>query len=133
MTETARGVIYVSCEKVVDLHEWVIARHGGRSGLLSRALLESSVAQPKAAFFGIVRHKTIADKAAAYCYFIARNHAFVNGNKETAFVVALHFLRLNGKIGVEFDDDEIVAAIRSAAAGSMSLKKLKKVFKRSVA
>ncbi len=131
MTEPARGVVYVSCEHVEVIHDWVIARYGGRSGLLNRASLESSVAQPKVAFFGIRRHKTIAHKAAAYCYFITRNHPFADGNKRTGFVAALHFLRLNGKIG-EFDDDEIVDAIRSVAMGSMTLDELKTVFQRSV-
>lgn len=131
MTETARGVVYVSCEQVEDIHDWVIARYGGRGGLLNRASLESSVAQPKAAFFGIHRHKTIAHKAAAYCYFITRNHPFADGNKRTGFVAALHFLRLNGKFG-EFDDDEIVNTILSVAMGSMTLDELRTIFQRSI-
>ena len=132
MTETARGVVYVSSDHVEELHDWVIARDGGLGGLLSRPVLESSLAQPKSAFFGIQRHRSIADKAAAYCYFITRNHPFADGNKRTGFVVAWHFLRLNGMIG-EFDEDEIVEAIRSVAAGSMTLAELKTVFQRSIA
>ncbi len=131
MTETARNVVYVSCEHVVELHDWVIERDGGRAGLLNRSSLESSVAQPKAAFFGFERHKTITDKAAAYCYFIARNHPFADGNKRTGLTVAMYFLRLNGKIG-EFDDDEIVNTIRSVAMGAMTLDELKTIFQRSI-
>lgn len=131
MTETDRSVVYVSCEQVEEIHGWVITRYGGRDGLLNRASLESSVAQPKAAFFGIRRHKTIAHKAAAYCYFIARNHPFADGNKRTGFVTALHFLRLNGTVG-EFDDDEIVEAILSVAMGTMTLDELKTIFQVAV-
>ena len=38
----------------------------------------------------------LAEIAAAYAFGIARAHAFVDGNKRTAFVTALTFLRLNG-------------------------------------
>jgi len=34
--------------------------------------------------------------AAAYAWGVARNHAFLDGNKRTALVTALTFLRLNG-------------------------------------
>lgn len=39
----------------------------------------------------------LADIAAAYAFGIAKAHAFVDGNKRTAFVTALTFLRLNGQ------------------------------------
>ena len=34
--------------------------------------------------------------AAAYAFGISKAHAFMDGNKRTAFVTALTFLRLNG-------------------------------------
>ena len=34
--------------------------------------------------------------AAAYAYAIAKAHAYVDGNKRTAFVTSVTFLRLNG-------------------------------------
>ena len=37
-----------------------------------------------------------AEIAAAYAFGIYKAHAFVDGNKRTAFVTALTFLRLNG-------------------------------------
>ena len=38
----------------------------------------------------------IAEIAAAYAFGISKAHAFMDGNKRTAFVTALTFLRLNG-------------------------------------
>ena len=38
----------------------------------------------------------LAEIAAAYAFGICKAHAFVDGNKRTAFVAALTFLRLNG-------------------------------------
>ena len=38
----------------------------------------------------------IFEFAAAYAYGIAKAHAYVDGNKRTAFVTSATFLRLNG-------------------------------------
>jgi death-on-curing protein len=70
--------------------------------------------------------------AAAYAYGIAKAHAFVDGNKRTAFVAAFTFLRLNGVflrpdpgVGVRmmeglasdrFDEDAFAAWLRELAA-----------------
>ena len=133
MIEPARSVEYVTCEDVEKIHDGVIARAGGDAGLLSRPALESSVAQPKANFFGYQRHRTIEAKAAAYCYFIICNHPFVDGNKRTGLVTAIHFLRLNGRTGAfDTDDDTLIETVRLVAAGSMSLVELKQFFERSV-
>lgn len=39
---------------------------------------------------------TLYQLAASYAYGLAKNHAFVDGNKRTAFVVCLSFLKQNG-------------------------------------
>lgn len=39
---------------------------------------------------------SLAEIAAAYAFGIAKAHAFIDGNKRTAFVTAATFLRLNG-------------------------------------
>src|SRR5690606_5342826 len=39
---------------------------------------------------------SLEELAAAYAFGIAKAHAFVDGNKRTAFVTAVTFLRLNG-------------------------------------
>ena len=59
-----------------------------------RSLLEAGCARPlNQAACGT---PTLPELAAAYAYGIAKAHAFVDGNKRTAFVTALTFLRLNG-------------------------------------
>lgn len=61
----------------------------------------------------------LADLAAACAVGIVKAHAFVDGNKRTAFVTALSFLRLNGQAfrpGVE----EGVRTMEGLAAGEVS-------------
>ncbi len=52
------------------------------------------------------RHKTLFEKAAAYAFFIIKNHPFVDGNKRTGLHCALVFLYLNG-IEIEIDQKEL--------------------------
>ena len=58
-------------------------------------LLESAVAQPRAAFGGEFLHADIFEMAAAYMFHIVQNHPFLDGNKRAGLVVALLFLDIN--------------------------------------
>lgn len=76
------------------VHDRQIARHGGASGARDPALLEAACARPlNPAEYGDPDAYALA---AAYAFGIAKAHAFVDGNKRTAFVAAFTFLRLNG-------------------------------------
>jgi death on curing protein len=90
-------MIYLSLEQIIELHDALIEKFGGLIGIRERGLLESAVAAPMMAVFGEELHKTIYNKAAAYLFYIAKNHAFLDGNKRTAAAAALAFLRANGK------------------------------------
>ena len=92
------------------VHDRQISRHGGASGTRDPALLEAACARPlNQAGYGDPDAYTLA---AAYAFGIAKAHAFVDGNKRTAFVTAFTFLRLNGieirpdtKVGVRMMED----------------------------
>ena len=60
------------------------------------ALLESAVAAPQAGFGGEPVYNDLIEVAAAYLFFICRNHPFVDGNKRAALGACIVFLRLNG-------------------------------------
>lgn len=64
-------------------------------------------------FEGELLHPTIIEQAAAYLFHISKNHAFVDGNKRTAFAVMINFLNLNGyKLEMQFDSSvELVQKI----------------------
>jgi death on curing protein len=89
-------VIFLDVEAVERLHEAALAVSGGTSGVLDRGLLESAVATPAAAFFDTIPYPSIALMAAALAYALAKNHAFLDGNKRTAAGAAATFLQTNG-------------------------------------
>lgn len=76
------------------LHDESLATHGGASGLRDEGLLESALARPlNLAAYG---SPEVWELAAAYGVGLAKNHAFVDGNKRAAFLAVGMFLALNG-------------------------------------
>ena len=88
--------VWVMQQVVISAHEESLADHGGPSGIRDLGLLESALARPKNLFAYSEAEPTLAQMAAAYAFGINANHAFVDGNKRTALIVSLAFLRLNG-------------------------------------
>ncbi|MBY6141161.1 type II toxin-antitoxin system death-on-curing family toxin [Leisingera daeponensis] len=85
---------WVPLAAVTVIHDRQIARHGGAAGMRDRALLEMGCA--RAMNLAAYSDAGVAEVAAAYAFGLAKAHAFVDGNKRTAFVTAVTFLRLNG-------------------------------------
>jgi death-on-curing protein len=76
------------------LHDESLAMHGGASGMRDEGLLDSALARP----LNLLAYgdPDYADLAAAYGVGLAKNHAFVDGNKRAAFLSVGLFLALNG-------------------------------------
>jgi death-on-curing protein len=93
-----RALVHLDAAAVLAIHAEVIAAHGGHPGVRDRALLESAVAAPQASHAG---QPLIADAigvAAAYLFYLSRNHPFTDGNKRTALAACLVFLQVNGRL-----------------------------------
>jgi death on curing protein len=58
-------------------------------------LLESAVAAPQATMMGTPLFTDPVEIAAAYLFYLCRNHPFVDGNKRTALAACLVFLSEN--------------------------------------
>ena len=86
---------------VKAIHAEVLAAHGGMQGLRDEALLESAVATPQATMFGKPLTADPIDVAAAYLFYLCRNHAFLDGNKRVALATCLVFLSENGVLPSE--------------------------------
>jgi death-on-curing protein len=88
------GLKWIALDAVLAAHAEQLAEHGGSDGIRDMGLLESALARPlNLAAYG---EPDIASLAASYASGIAWNHPFVDGNKRTAWVVAIGFLYLNG-------------------------------------
>jgi death-on-curing protein len=119
---------HLTVEIVSEIHAEAIARFGGSDGVREMALLESAVAAPQASFGGKSPYTDLAEVAAAYLYYVCKNHPFIDGNKRAALGACIVFLRLNGiepntdgpeweeltlaVAGSEIDRDETTARLR---------------------
>lgn len=125
--------VYVREAQVRTLHRRFIVRYGGAPGIRDEGALESALAQPKMAVFGCERFPTLADKTAAYCYFLIRNHAFIDGNKRLGAAVAELFLRANGVIVKYESHDALRDTMLAVAAGEIGLEELSEFYGRAIA
>ena len=106
--------IWVSADVVAAVHDRQISEHGGGAGTRDAGLLASALARPEnLAAYG---EPDAADLAAAYAFWIARNHAFIDGNKRTAWVAARLFLALN-RVSLRFAPADAITTVEDLAAG----------------
>ena len=109
--------IWLEVDEVVDMHAEQLAIFGGPEGVRDRGLLESAILRPVNQWhYG---QTDMAALAAAYAFGLARNHAFVDGNKRIAFHAMMVFLRGNG-IAFAPDPAHATEIILSLAAGEVS-------------
>jgi death-on-curing protein len=87
--------IWIDKPEVLIAHSMQLAEHGGSDGIRDETLLDSALAKPRNVF-AYAGSVSLPRLAASYAFGIARNHAFVDGNKRTALVVSEGFLRVNG-------------------------------------
>jgi death-on-curing protein len=59
-------------------------------------LLDSACHRPSTTVFGATAYPTLLEKAAALLHSLTANHALVDGNKRTAWLSTVVFLRDNG-------------------------------------
>lgn len=87
---------HLTAEIVREIQTEAITRFGGAEGVREMALLESAVAAPQASVGGKSPYAGFAGVAAAYLFYLGKNHPFSDGNKRTALGACIVFLRLNG-------------------------------------
>jgi death-on-curing protein len=95
MSATADDCFHLTVDMVQEIHAAAIGQFGGSDGVRELALLESAVATPQSSFGGKSPYQDIAEVAAAYLFYLCKNHPLVDGNKRAALGACLVFLRLN--------------------------------------
>ena len=96
MSATPGDCFHLTIDVVREIHDEALKRFGGLQGIRDENLLASAVLAPQSSFGGKSPFADLIDIAAAYLFYICRNHPFLDGNKRTAMMAAIVFLRLNG-------------------------------------
>ena len=96
MSAMPKAPLHLTVEIVREIHAAAISEFGGSTGVREPALLESAVAAPQASFGGRSPYADLVEMAAAYLFYLCKNHPVIDGNKRAALGACLVFLRLNG-------------------------------------
>ena len=109
--------LWITVEQAIAIHGRQLRRFGGAPGLRDEGMLRSALERPvdKSSY----EQAPLAEFASAYAFRLAKNHAFVDGNKRIAFMAMMTFLRRNG-VPFEPDPAQSTVIILSLAAGEVS-------------
>ena len=77
---------YLTVVEVLAMHRDQIERYGGSHGVRDPGLLESALYRPQSSYYA-----DLIEQAAALWESLAQNHAFIDGNKRTAFAPRILF------------------------------------------
>ncbi|MCG2837936.1 type II toxin-antitoxin system death-on-curing family toxin [Photobacterium sp. WH77] len=88
------GLLFLEAEDILEIHDFILSTEPGVQGVHIHKL-EAVAGRVKniSTYEGI---STAFELAAHYAVAIARGHAFVDGNKRTAFVAMIAVLEANG-------------------------------------
>jgi len=109
--------LWITYEQATAIHSRQLRRFGGAPGLRDEAMLRSALERPinRCTY----EQAQLAELAAAYAFGLAKNHAFVDGNKRIAFMAMMIFLRKNGVLFAP-DPAQATAIILALAASEVS-------------
>src|SRR5205823_14382516 len=110
--------------------------HAVCSGYSHETLLESAVAAPQPTMMGQPLMSDPIEIAAAYLFYICRNHPFVDGNKRTALAACLAFLEGNDllpsvKLAMEEWENFVLDLAASKLDRDATTQRPRKLLKRS--
>lgn len=129
-------VKHLTVEAVRAIHREVLTAHGGAAGTRDARLLESAVAAPQASMMGQLLMSDPIEIAAAYLFYLCRNHPFVDGNKRTALASCLVFLEVNqllpeDKLPIDTWESFVLDIAASKIDRDQTTRRLRKLLPRS--
>ena len=108
---------FLTAGEIILLHELVIERTGGETGIRDNGLLISSVESIKATFDSEDLYPTLISKASQLAFSLINNHAFVDGNKRVGILAMLLMLKINDTL-ISYSEDEIIELGLKTADGT---------------
>ena len=109
--------LWITFEQAIAIHSRQLRRFGGAPGLRDEGMLRSALERPTNKWR--YEQAGLAEQASAYGFGLAKNHAFVDGNKRIAFMAMVTFLIKNG-VAFSPDPAHATAIILALAAGEVS-------------
>lgn len=112
-------MILLTKEDILLLHEQLIDRYGGLSGIRDEGLLDSALNAPFQGFGEFDFYPSIPEKAVRLCYGLVKNHPFFDGNKRIGAMALTVLLDLN-HYSLQAKKGELSKIILQLAANEIS-------------
>ena len=109
--------LWITYEQAIAIHSRQLRRFGGAPGLRDEGMLRSALERPVNKWQ--YEHASLPELAAAYAFGLAKNNAFIDGNKRIAFMAMMTFLAKNA-VSFSPDPAQSTTIILSLAAGEVS-------------
>jgi death on curing protein len=109
--------VWITYEQAIAIHSRQLRRFGGAPGLRDEGMLRSALERPVNKW--TYEQSPLAELAAAYAFGLAKNHAFIDGNKRIAFMAMMTFLHKNG-VAFAPDPAQATKIVLALAAGEVS-------------
>lgn len=110
----------IHIDDAVRIHDILIEKFGGTSGIRDIKLLESALSRPFQTFDQKELYPTPVEKAGALIESILNNHPFIDGNKRTGYVL-MRLLLLNSGVDISATQDEKYEFVMAIAKGEYHL------------
>ena len=111
------SIVFLNINEAIEINKRAVEGFGGLYGIRDYVLLESALQNTKNIYF--YNDANLFEIATCYAFSIIQNHAFLDGNKRTAFACMTIFLALNDA-EIDFDVDKTVDMMVSIATKSVS-------------
>ena len=109
--------LWITFDQAIAIHGRQLRRFGGAPGLRDEGMLRWALERPINKWS--YEQASLAELAAAYAFGLAKNHAFVDGNKRIAFMAMMVFLHKND-VAFSPDQAQSTKMILSLAAGEVA-------------
>lgn len=129
-------MIYLTKEQIISINKDMILSFGGAYYEGSCNIKNDNsfgylLSAPNQEVFGIERYPNIFDKAAAYLFYIIKDHIFFDGNKRTGMIAAFTFFDVNGtEISEKVNQKRIANYAERIASCKPSIEHISKWLKR---
>jgi death on curing protein len=84
--------LYFDIHYAVEIHDWIINKSGGLTGVNNLGLLESPLEHIQNDDY----YPEFEDKLTHLIFSVNKSHAFIDGNKRSSIALGCYFLELNG-------------------------------------
>jgi len=125
---------FLSAAEIIKLNQRMIIIYGGLctagDNVANRGSLDYLVEAVPSVIYGQERYVGIFEKAAAYAFFIIKDHIFHDGNKRTGIQAAMVFLETNNRRIINVTSEEIVDVALKIATEEISQDELVKWFEK---